>query len=80
MILLQNGVSLKDQEKLGERKKWLYLYFIIAAQQKEQREVEEKMKDLENIRGGDYTGTTKKINFPEDFISRIDDLKKKGIE
>lgn len=80
LTLLQNGISLKDQKRLGERKKWLYFYYIIAAQQKEEEELKERMKDLREIRGGDYTGETKKIHFPEDFISKIEDLKKKGLE
>jgi len=80
LTLLQNGISLKDQKRLGERKKWLYFYYIIAAQKKEEKELEERMKDLRDIRGGDYTGETKKMQFPEDFVSRINELKKKGLE
>jgi len=71
---------LEDQERLGEYKKWLYYYCIMAAQKKEQEEAEEKMKEMTSVRGGDFTGNTKKIKFPEDFISKIEELKKKGIE
>lgn len=80
LLLLQNGISLRDQKKLGEYKKWLYFYCITATQEKEERLMKEKMEELSNVRGGDYTGNTKKLQFPSDFISRIDKLKKKGLK
>jgi hypothetical protein len=80
LTLLQNGVSLKDQERLGEYKKWLYYYFIMTAQQKENKMLEEKMKEINTPRGGDYTGRTKSIRFPDDFVSRLEKLRKKGVK
>jgi hypothetical protein len=77
---LQNGISLADQKELGEYKRWLYFYFINAAQQKEEKMMKEKMEELFEVRGGDYTGKTKKIDFPKDFISKINELKKKGLK
>lgn len=78
--MLQNGISLADQEKLGEYKRWLYFYYLVAAQQKEKEEMEERAEEMREIRGGDYTGKTKYIQFPDNFISKVEELKKRGLE
>jgi hypothetical protein len=76
---LQNGISLKDQERLGKYKKWLYYYYIIAAQEKEKEEAQ-AMADKNMPRGGDYTGQTQRMEFPSDFVSDLKNLQEEGIK
>ena len=57
-----------DQEKLGNEKCIEYFYYILEARKREM----EKIKDLKTPRGGDTTGRTKLIQFPDDFVSSID--------
>jgi hypothetical protein len=76
---LQNGISLKDQERLGEYKKWLYYYFIVAQQEKEAKEAQD-MADKNLPRGGDYTGRTQRMEFPSDFVSELRTLQEVGIK
>jgi len=66
LTLLREGISLEDQEKLGEETCWMYYYYIMA-ERKIEREELEKLKE----ESGSTGKTSKKMEFPMDFVSEL---------
>lgn len=66
LLLLQEGISLADQEKLGEEKKWWYYYLILASRLKEKEEME---KEMDESKMGKEKDTV--MHYPDDWVSKV---------
>jgi len=67
-MIQELGLSIKEHDKLRDNdpeRYWKYFWYIYAAKKKEMNEIQKASE----VRGGDLSGKTNTMEFPDDFVS-----------